>query len=158
MDQSKQNIQASILDRLIDNEPGVSREPVHHRLLSISQLKALVIRDLENLLNTKRQIITPPATCKEVDDSLYNYGLADFTASNPKSWAVQQQLRQDIENTIMRFEPRLKNVTVQFDVPTKTERHLRFRIIGLLVVDPVTEPVTFDTYFDVTKGEYVISR
>jgi len=26
------------------------------------------------------------------------------------------------------------------------------------VVDPVAEPVTFDTYFDVIKGEYVISK
>lgn len=158
MDPSKRNIQASILDRLIDNEPGVSHEPVHQRLLSIGQLKILVIRDLENLLNTKRQIIAPPEVCKEVDNSLYNYGLTDFTASNPKSGAVRQQIRQDIEQTIMRFEPRLKNVTVQFENPTRIERHLRFRIIGLLVVDPVTEPVTFDTYFDVTKGEYVISE
>lgn len=158
MDQRRRNIQAPILDRLIDDEPRLSHEPVQRRFLSIGQLKRLVIRDLENLLNAKRQIITPPAACPEVENSLYSYGLADFTASNPKSLAVRQQLRQDIEQTIKRFEPRLRNVTVQFEDSTKTERHLRFRIIGFLVVDPVTEPVTFDTYFDVTKGEYVISK
>ena len=158
MNRSKENIQASVLDRLIDNEPGVSHEPVQRRLVDIGQLKAVVARDIENLLNTKRQIIIPPAACKEVSSSLYNYGLADFTSQNPKSPTVRQQLRQDIEKTISKFEPRLRNVSIQFENPTKAERHLRFRIVGLLVVDPVTEPVTFDTFFDVNKGEYVISK
>jgi hypothetical protein len=27
-----------------------------------------------------------------------------------------------------------------------------------LVVEPVAEPVTFDTYFDANRGEYVISK
>jgi type VI secretion system protein ImpF len=40
----------------------------------------------------------------------------------------------------------------------QNERTLGFRITGILVVDPITEPVTFDTYFDVIKGEYVISK
>jgi hypothetical protein len=26
------------------------------------------------------------------------------------------------------------------------------------VVDPVSEPVTFDTFFDVSRGEYLITR
>jgi type VI secretion system protein ImpF len=71
---------------------------------------------------------------------------------------VRQQLRQQIERTISRFEPRLKNVKVNFEISMQNERTLGFRIAGLLVVDPVTEPVTFDTYFDVIKGEYVISK
>jgi type VI secretion system protein ImpF len=158
MNQNKQNIQASILDRLIDFEPEVSREPVQHRFLTIGQARASVARDLENILNTKRSILVPPNSCKEVISSLFFYGLQDFTAQNPKSAMVRQQLRQQIERTISRFEPRLKNVKVNFEISMQNERTLGFRIAGLLVVDPVTEPVTFDTYFDVIKGEYVISK
>jgi type VI secretion system protein ImpF len=155
---NQQDTQASILDRLVDYEPGVSHEPVQYRLLSIGQVKASVIRDLENLLNTRRQILTPPVAYREVNNSLFVYGLRDFTAQSPKSVSVRQQLRQDVEKTISRFEPRLKNVTVHLETPTETERNLRFRINGLLFVEPVAEPVTFDTYFDVNKGQYIISK
>ena len=146
------------MDRLVDHEPGVSHEPVQYRLLSIGQIKASVIRDLENLLNARRQILPPPVAYREVNNSLFVYGLRDFTSQNPKSVPVRQQLRQDVEKTISRFEPRLRNVTVHLETPTQKERNLRFRINGLLVVEPLAEPVTFDTYFDVNRGEYVISK
>lgn len=158
MKQDRQDTQASVLDRLVDYEPGVSHEPVQYRLLSIGQVKASVIRDLENLLNTRRQILPPPSQYREVNNSLFVYGLRDFTSQNPKSVSVRQQLRQDVEKTISRFEPRLKNVTVHLETPTERERNLRFRISGVLVVEPLAEPVTFDTYFDVNRGQYVISK
>jgi len=158
MNENRQNIQASILDRLIDLEPGVSREPVQYRLLTIGRAKASVVRDLENLLNTKRSVLAPPAAYREVNNSVFVYGLQDFTSQKPRSPMVRQQLRQQIERIISRFEPRLKNVKVNLEMAAQNERNLRFRITALLVVDPVTEPVTFDTYFDVSRGEYVISR
>jgi type VI secretion system protein ImpF len=158
MNQSRQNIQASILDRLIDLEPEVSREPVQQRFLTIGQARASVARDLENILNTKRTVLTPPNSCREVSSSVFFYGLPDFTAQNPKSAIVRQQLRQHIERAISRFEPRLKNVRVNFEASIQNERTLGFRINGMLVVDPVREPVTFDSYFDVIKGEYAISK
>jgi type VI secretion system protein ImpF len=154
----QQNLKASLLDRLVDHEPGISHEPVRFRFASIGQIKASVVRDLENLLNTKRQIMLPPVAYKEINNSLFVYGLRDFTSQNPRSPAVRQRLRRDIEKTIARFETRLRNVTVQLDTPTRKERNLRFRISGLLVVEPLAEPVTFDTYFDVSRGEYVISK
>jgi type VI secretion system protein ImpF len=158
MNEKQQNLQASILDRLIDLEPGVSREPVQYRFLSIGQAKTSVARDLENLLNTKRSVLVPPIGCREVNSSLFVYGLQDFTSQNPKSPMVRQQLRQQIERVISRFEPRLKNVKVNLEMSTQSERNLRFRISALLVVDPVSEPVTFDTYLDVTRGAYAVSE
>ena len=158
MKQNQQNVRASILDRLIDHEPGLSREPVQYCLVSIGQIKASVIRDLENLLNTRRQILILPVEYSQVNNSLFVYGLQDFTSKNPGSPFVRQRLRQDIEKTISRFEPRLKNVTVHLETTAQNKRNLRFRIKGMLVVEPVAEPVTFDTYFDVNKGEYIISR
>jgi len=153
-----QDIHASILDRLIDEQPGISREPVRHRALSINQIKASVIRDLENLLNTRRQITPIPAELGEVSNSLFVYGLRDFTSEDPRSPSIKQQLRNDVEKTISRFDSRLRNVIVRLEASAQNERNVRFRISGLLVVDPVTEPVTFDTFFDINRGEYVISR
>ena len=156
--QGIQNSRASILDRLLDDEPNVSREPAQHRLFDIRQIKAMVIRDLENLLNTRRQILPVSASYREVNNSVFMYGLGDFTSENPKSPSVRQQLRQDIEKTILKFEPRLKNVNVRLEEDPEKGRNLRFRISGMLVVESETEPVSFDTYFDSNRGEYVIQK
>ena len=156
--QDRQNSRGSILDRLLDDAPGVTQEPVQNRLFNIRQVKAMVVRDLENLLNTRRQISLVPAAYKEVNNSVFVYGLGDFTAENPKSPSVRRQLRQDVEKTISRFEPRLKNVNVRLEEDIEKGRNLRFRISGLLIVEPETEPVSFDTYFDTNRGEYVIQK
>lgn len=152
------NIQASLLDRLVDREPKEVREPVQYRFLSVAQAKEAIVRDLENLLNTRRQIFPPPLEYRQLRDSLFVYGLRDFSLENPQSPFVKQRLRQEIERLIARFEPRLKNVAVQIETAGKTGRNLRFRITALLVVEPVTEPVIFDTYYDGSRGEYRITR
>jgi type VI secretion system protein ImpF len=158
MNQNQKNLQASLLDRLIDEEPGLSMESVQYRLLGFGQIKAAVTRDLEYLLNTRRNIMVPPDAFEELNKSLFVYGLQDYTAQNPRSPTAKQQLRLDVERTIARFEPRLRNVTVHLEAPGPNERVLKFRISALLVIDPVAEPVTFDTYFDVNRGEYIISK
>lgn len=152
------NTQTSILDRLIDHEPGVSSETVQHRLTDITAIKQSVIRDMENLLNTRREIFPVPEEFREVNNSLFMYGLPDFSSLNPRSPQVKQMLRRDIEQTIARFEPRLKNIKVQLEMSDKMEQKIRFRISGILHMEPLVEPVTFDTYFDINKSNYVISR
>jgi len=158
MNKNQESIQASLLDRLIDLEPGISREPVQYRLANFGQVKASVVRDLENLLNTKKFVSSLASAYKELNNSLFVYGLPDFTSHNPKSPSVRHQLRQEIEKAVTRFEPRLRNVTVRIETQTQDDRNLRFKITGLLIVDPVAEPVTFDTYFDVNRGEYSIPK
>lgn len=158
MTENRDTLRACILDRLVDNEPAVSHEPVQANFCSIGQIKASLVRDLENLLNTKRHIFMPPSGYRELNNSLFVYGLHDFTSLNPRSPSVKQRIRQDIEKTIARFEPRLRNLTVQLETPTQNDRNFRFRITGVLVVEPIREPVSFDTYFDVNRGEYRISR
>lgn len=150
-------IQASILDRLIDDEPGNSREAVQERFF-FGQIKDRVARDLENLLNARRHILTPPVSYREVNNSLFVYGLPDYTSRNPGNISVRSQLRLEIEKTISRFEPRLKNVAVHIDSRSVNSRDLGFRITAVLVVNPITEPVTFDTSFDLNRSKYSIKK
>lgn len=158
MKHEQQSLQTSILDRLIDREPGGSYESVQNRFHSIGKVKASVIRDLENLLNTRRHIFEPPASYTELSESLYVYGLRDFTSKNPKSPSMKQQLRLEIEKTISRFESRLKNVSVHFEEHIQNKQSLKFRISALMVVEPIKEPVTFDTYCDVNSQKYTIAE
>lgn len=154
----RHNLRTSILDRLVDEAPGVSAESGRDQVLSVAQIKASVMRDLERLLNTRRRILQPVSGYPEVVNSLYAYGVADFTSSNPKSNVVQQQLRRDIERTIARFEPRLKNVRVHLENTGQTHRQLRFHITAMLVVEPISEPISFDTFFDMNRAECVVAK
>lgn len=151
------HVQASILDRLLDDEPGNSQESVQYRAVDFRQIMASVRRDLENLLNTRRFILTPPPSFKEVGNSLLVYGLPDFSSRNPTQVSVMDQLRLEITETIARFEPRLKNVNVMVD-SSGSRRDLRFRISAVLMVDPISEHVVFDTSFDLNRSSYSISK
>jgi type VI secretion system protein ImpF len=150
------HIQASVLDRLIDHEPEVGQEAIFRRSVSVSQVKDAVIRDLEKLLNTKGYLWQLPEAYAATTDSVFAYGLRDFTAQNPNSQIVREQLRLEIENAIRRFEPRLHKATVISEV--SEQRALRFRITALLIADPLTEPISFDTFFDVNSCECLIRR
>jgi len=152
------NLRASVLDRLVDENPGVSYEPVQYQLTGVEQIKAAVVRDLENLLNTRRTVDLPEEGFSELSRSLYIYGIGDFTSQNPKSLSVQKQLKADVEKTIELFEPRLRDVRVKLEADSDSVQSVRFRINALLVMEPEAEPVSFDTYFDVNRGEYVISK
>ncbi len=151
-------LQSSVLDRLIDYEPGVKHETAVFRRFGKADIRDSVVRDLEYLFNTRQYIHMPDENFPEVLHSVFGYGLRDFSSENPKSPFVRKRLRQEIEETIARYEPRLKNVTVRLDAPDEAYRTFGFRITGLLEVEPISEPVVFDTYFDVNRGEYVIEK
>lgn len=157
MDKKRLNAQASVLDRLVDTEPHLSREAVQRRLFDIDQIRGAVVRDLENLMNTRRRITVPPPGLEEVSRSLHVYGLPDFSSDNPRSPLFQRRLLQAIEQAIARFEPRLRNVAVRLDASVQRERVFSFRITGVLVVEPLSEPVVFDSYYDARRGNYVVS-
>ncbi len=156
---SRPSIQASILDRLVDHEPDVSHEPARYRRISIDSIKASIVRDLDRLLNTRRQLMPGISEYREICNSQSTYGLKDFTAENPKNPVVRQQLRKDIENAIAIFEPRMDKVSVRFELnESKTDANLKFKISGLIVLETESEPVTFDSFLDINRGEYFISK
>ncbi len=153
---SQIRITKSVLDRLIDNEPGILSDAPESPLKSLRELKSAVRRDLEWLLNTRRSIENIPPDYEQTARSLAAYGLPDFTAAGLKSPSVQEYIRRTIEETVRLFEPRLMDVTVSLDPRLESERALRFRIDGRLRVDPEPEPVTFDTTLQVSSGEYEV--
>ena len=140
----------------MDDDPQNKKEPVRNHLLGFREVKALVVRDLEQLLNTRRSIMAIADNYHYLADSVALYGLQDYTAVNPSSTKARQAVLKDVEVTIAKFEPRLRNVKVRLEKSEAKERNLSFRISALLVVDPIKEPVTFDTYYDASRGEYRI--
>lgn len=150
-------VTSSILDRLIDLNPNVAADPPANRSQSVRQLKASLRRDLEWLLNSRRNPDEAPETYEELFRSLYNYGLPDVTSMGLNSPRDRQRLMRHIEQTIEIFEPRLTGTRVRAVENTGSgPRILRFQIEALLKMDPAPEQILFDTVLQLNSGEYQI--
>jgi type VI secretion system protein ImpF len=149
-------ITPSVLDRLIDERPDQSREAPATRQTSLRLLKQAVKRDLEWLLNTRATPEGVPEGLAEVSRSVALYGLPDLTTTSIKNPDDRMRLRDAVAATVRVFEPRLEGVEVSLEAESEAGRSIRFRIDARLRVDPVPEPVTFDTTLQLTSGEFEV--
>jgi type VI secretion system protein ImpF len=156
-----QPVTQPLLDRLIDHDldrgrdPATAGDPYRTRSASVRGLKAGLRRDLEWLLNTRRNPLAAPESMAELSQSLFNYGLPDFSALSANAPKDRQKLLTELERTIALFEPRLRNVRVVFIEGSGTgSRILRFQIEGALQMDPSPEHVSFDAELQLASGEY----
>lgn len=154
--EDKTGVTISVLDRLIDYEPGVSREADLSRPKSLRQLKDAVRRDLEWLLNTRQVAEGLDPDLKEINSSVAAFGLPDFTNLSAHKADDQKEMRRQIQDTLNFFEPRLESVVVTFQPSHSTDRLMHFRIDAHLKVDPEPEPITFDTVVQLGNGQYVV--
>ena len=70
-------------------------------------------KDLENLLNNRRQPFSLPFEFKELNSCVLEYGLEDFSYTLSFSQINLQKIATDIEKTLCLFEPRLFNIKVE---------------------------------------------
>jgi type VI secretion system protein ImpF len=121
--------------------------------------RASVRRDLEWLLNTRRIAEPVPEGLKEVERSVYCYGLPDFSQLNlhpGRSEGDQARLAAIIARVIELFEPRILDVRVTVDSRAGSPHNVRFQVSGRLKMKPRPEPVFYQTTLDVTLGEYAV--
>ena len=141
-------LRPSVLDRLIAS-PRPGRASLES--IGLRELYASVARDLDWLLNTKRWLQEPLESFPEANESLLTYGLPDLSTYSWRNRRDTDAICRLLEETIRRFEPRLRARTVQVkplppgDVD---DFRLRFRIEAVLHVEPIREPVAFDTEVD----------
>lgn len=154
MGANKQQLQMSIFDRL---DPKVNEALSGGTMSDIEVVQEAVLRDVENLLNTRRTIDLPAEGFPQVQRSLYTYGIDDFVARNPKSGRVQKLLETTILETILRFEPRLQEVAVHFQPADDYAPHLCFTVRATLIAEPLREPILFNTWFSASRGEYKVA-
>ncbi|HTN77572.1 MAG TPA: type VI secretion system baseplate subunit TssE [Pirellulaceae bacterium] len=147
----------SLLDRLIDTAPQESQEAPRQRHQIVREIKQAVRRDLENLLNTRWQGIEVPEHFQELPSSLMNYGIPDFTGNNLRGAEDPDIVFEAIRQAIERFEPRLRNIVVKpVAAQHEGDRTLRFRIEATLWVEPITDPVTFDSRLEPATGVFQV--
>ncbi len=140
----------SILDRLVDPE---SRGTVGRPGYSVAQMALAIQQDLELLLNSR------------CDDSesvqryrLYarvaGYGLPDLAALSRLGDIEREGICRILEERILRYEPRLKDVHVTLtEGQQRNPLHLELHLRAVLSVDPAPE-LAFDTVLDLGSGEF----
>jgi len=141
----KQQLQSSILDRLIDDEPEVQKSPSRTEGISISELRKSVRRDIEALLNARIQWHTWPEQYTELSTSCLSYGLPDFSSMFVSSDEGRNLLCEMVKKAILKFEPRFIEVEVFTEEEQPLNRVLNLRINALLYADPEPEFISFNS-------------
>jgi type VI secretion system protein ImpF len=137
----------SVFDRLLGDKPTTDGGTPQAAQLwwSRDRLRKSVLRDLDALLNTRRRCLSWPDHLGQLDRSLVNFGVSDFSSANLGSQVQKEQLRADIEQTIRIFEPRFKSVRVGLTETDGDARTLCFRIEVTMYADPVPVHLLFDS-------------
>ncbi|MBB4000438.1 type VI secretion system baseplate subunit TssE [Aureimonas pseudogalii] len=142
----RQPVRLSVLDRLL---AGDAAEGSRETLASVAAIRNSVRRDLEALFNTRPCQVSAPAQLKELRTSLLTYGLSDLQTRPMASDAQRDAFRRQFEDVIRRFEPRLRDVSVEMvGLANTLDRTLRFRIRGLLVTEAGVDTIVYDTAID----------
>lgn len=160
---ARDTLQPALLDRLTDDDPRHKVEGRESRVISRSQLRAFVLRDLSWLFNTTNISTEVDFTGHPLaEQSTINYGLVPLSGKVISSLDVGQ-LEQVIKQTIMRFEPRILPQTLTVRGLTSVdplEHHnvFSFEIAGSLWAQPYPLELLLKTDLDLESGEVHIAE
>jgi type VI secretion system protein ImpF len=157
----QERLQPSLLDRLTDEAPGVKQEPRQMRVITVSKLRELMLRDLSWLFNTtslgelKNRVEFPYAS-----QSVLNYGKPDLAGMHIRG-ADLEQIEEGVRRAILDFEPRILartlKVKVQFVDGQEGSRTIQFDIEGSLWCQPTPLRLFLKTAVDLETGNMHIS-
>ncbi len=159
----------SVLNRLVSDDEDEASPPPRGAAASRSpganwdenkSYRPAVRRNLEWLLNTRKIADAVPEDLKDVERSVYCYGLPDLASLNlnlESRQADQDRLASIIARAIEIFEPRILNVRVSVSPRSQGLHAVRFQVSGRLQMTPKPEPVAYDADLDVTRGEYKLA-
>jgi type VI secretion system protein ImpF len=150
---ARDRLYPSLLDRLVDDEPGKATEPRENRAASLQRLRDNVLRDLNWLFNATQSSI-------DFEDdpvlagSVINYGMPAL-AGRPASQYDLVELSRALREVILRFEPRIVAHTLKVSAERNrgdTHNVLGFRIEGQLWSQPIPLEIFMRTEIDLESG------
>src|ERR1700712_3340193 len=150
---SRDRLYPSLLDRLIDEEPGKATEARENRAASLQRLRDNVLRDLNWLFNATQSSIEFDGDAL-LSGSVINYGMPPL-AGRPASQYDLGELSRVLREVIMRFEPRIIAHTLKVSAErNKGDTHnvLGFRIEGQLWSQPIPLEIYMRTEIDLESG------
>ncbi|MCP1466285.1 type VI secretion system baseplate subunit TssE [Pseudomonas sp. S3E17] len=152
---SRDRLQPSLLDRLTDDDPTNPKESADKRVLSLTQLKASVLRDLAWLLNTTSLLDADATLHTQAGTSVVNYGLPALAGNSVSSVDIKA-LEALIYQAIATFEPRILRHTLRVKAHVghgeMNHNALTFEIEGDLWAQPVPLRLLLQTDLDLESG------
>jgi type VI secretion system lysozyme-like protein len=147
---------APLFSLLFDHEPRQREEAQPRRVLTREHLVESILGELSRLLNTRCS--TTMAGLEGQERTVMNYGLPDFTTLNPTSEGDRQRLGRLIVEAVRAFEPRLRNPLVEVKADAANGRVLRVRVDGMLVMEHLSEPVSFPLVIEERGGAITVGH
>src|SRR5215208_4793841 len=146
----------SILDRLIDPESAGTAIMTGY---SVDKMYQAVLRDLEELLNTRRTSQHEFEADPELKHSILTYGLPDYVSAESLSATQRLEIGHAIRRVVEQFEPRLRDVHVVLlsTDEASVKQTLRFRVSARLNVDPSPD-VSLETILEMASGHYQVKE
>jgi type VI secretion system protein ImpF len=149
----------SLLDRLIDLDPDLTRDPAITPAERPEGLRSALMRDVEALLNARCKPVSPPAGLTDLADSLVSLGVEDFLSTSLVSDMQRNAFARDLQTRLARFEPRLENLSVAIlPDPIPARRSLRLRISADYRERPGLPPIIFETRVDPVAGHFRLAE
>jgi type VI secretion system protein ImpF len=150
---SRDRLYPSLLDRLVDDEPGRATEARENRSATLQRLRENVLRDLNWLFNATQSSIDFEGD-PVLSGSVINYGMPPL-AGRPASQYDLPELARVLREVILRFEPRIiaHTLKVSFDSRSIDSHNvLGFRIEGQLWSQPIPLEIFMRTEIDLESG------
>ena len=159
----QERLQPSLLDRLTDDEPTVRQESRNKRVMSVTNLREVMLRDLGWLLNaTSLGPLLDRAEHPQVSQSVINYGRPDLAGLQIRGHDLDE-IEAGLLQAIRDFEPRILAHTLKVHLvlprtrPTSAEC-CEFEIEGSLWCQPTPLRLFLKTAIDLETGDVKISN
>ncbi|MCX5590772.1 type VI secretion system baseplate subunit TssE [Alcaligenes endophyticus] len=159
---ARQPLQASLLDRLRDEQPEQRRD-VNQGGHTIEQTKQHVLRDLAWLLNTVNlEAGVSLQRYPQVQRSSVNYGVAAL-AGKRLSDIEWHTLERAVQSAILRFEPRILPHSLQVRCLTEAGDLQQHNVIALLIkaqlwAQPYPRELLVRTEIDLETSQIVLQE
>lgn len=158
----QERLQPSLLDRLTDKDPAKTQESRNDRILSIRELRAIVLRDLAWLFScTNLASSVDLEAFPEVERSVLNYGLPDLSGQSVDSLKAGM-LERMLDQAIRNFEPRILPKTLKVRLlpadPDRGGNSLAFEIDGDMWAQPLPQHLYLETKLDLEVSQAEISE
>ena len=150
---ARDRLYPSLLDRLIDDDPGRATEPRENRSATLQRLRENVLRDLNWLFNATQSSLDIEGD-PLLGASVINYGMPPL-AGRPASQYDLGELARVLREVILRFEPRIIAHTLKVTAEANqgdTHNVLGFRIEGQLWSQPIPLEIYMRTEIDLESG------
>jgi type VI secretion system protein ImpF len=162
---SRDRLQPSLLDRLLDHAPQQRQESIEARLLTRQQLRAAVLRDLSWLFNATRS--EPDADSLRTEEaalwrqaelarhSVVNYGMPAYsgvTLSSLDHHAIERSVEQVIRDFEPRIDPETLRVEIRMSGSDQAHNTLQIVIRGQMWSQPVPLELLLAADLDIETG------